>query len=119
LPVFFISLRFERVDNLGANRIPPETGILISSVNRSYSTTAVGVRQRKRGRPEMRTAFDSFAIRSDSTLLDCGCIFDKLGNYASGRQHLRIGADPRQLLIAVGVIEIVDLSKRGDELLGG
>jgi hypothetical protein len=26
-------LRFERVDNLGAYRIPPETGILIPSVN--------------------------------------------------------------------------------------
>jgi hypothetical protein len=31
LPVSFISLRFERVDNLGAYRIPPETGILIPS----------------------------------------------------------------------------------------
>jgi hypothetical protein len=31
LPVSFISLRFERVDNLGAYRIPPETGILIQS----------------------------------------------------------------------------------------
>ncbi|MGA9968675.1 MAG: hypothetical protein WBQ10_25990, partial [Terriglobales bacterium] len=35
---FFIAgllylLRFERVDNLGAYRIPPETGILIPSVN--------------------------------------------------------------------------------------
>jgi len=34
---FFIAgllylLRFERVDNLGAYRIPPETGLLISSV---------------------------------------------------------------------------------------
>jgi hypothetical protein len=32
LPVSFISLRFERVDHLGAYRIPPETGILIPSV---------------------------------------------------------------------------------------
>jgi hypothetical protein len=31
LPVSFISLRLERVDNLGAYRIPPETGILIPS----------------------------------------------------------------------------------------
>jgi hypothetical protein len=36
VPIFFIAgllylLRFERVDNLGANRIPPETGILIPS----------------------------------------------------------------------------------------
>jgi hypothetical protein len=31
LPVSFISLRFERVDNLGGYRIPPETGILIPS----------------------------------------------------------------------------------------
>jgi hypothetical protein len=35
--IFFIAgllylLRFERVDNLGAYRIPPETGILIPSV---------------------------------------------------------------------------------------
>jgi hypothetical protein len=28
-PVFFISCAFERVDNLGAYRIPPETGLLI------------------------------------------------------------------------------------------
>jgi hypothetical protein len=37
---FFIAgllylLRFERVDNLGAYRIPPETGILIPSANNS------------------------------------------------------------------------------------
>jgi hypothetical protein len=37
LLIFFIAgllylLRFERVDNLGAYRIPPETGILIPSV---------------------------------------------------------------------------------------
>jgi hypothetical protein len=31
LPVSFISCAFERVDNLGAYRIPPETGILIPS----------------------------------------------------------------------------------------
>jgi hypothetical protein len=31
MPVSFISLRLERVDNLGAYRIPPETGILIPS----------------------------------------------------------------------------------------
>jgi hypothetical protein len=31
LPVFFISLRLERVDNLGAYRTPQETGILIPS----------------------------------------------------------------------------------------
>jgi hypothetical protein len=41
VPIFFIAgllylLRFERVDNLGAYRIPPETGILIPSVNDSY-----------------------------------------------------------------------------------
>ena len=40
--IFFIAgllylLRFERVDNLGAYRIPPETGILIPSVCGSYS----------------------------------------------------------------------------------
>jgi hypothetical protein len=28
LPVSFISCAFERVDNLGAYRIPPETGLL-------------------------------------------------------------------------------------------
>jgi len=38
--IFFIAgllylLRFERVDNLGAYRISPETGILIPSVNDS------------------------------------------------------------------------------------
>jgi hypothetical protein len=32
LPVSFISCAFERVDNLGAYRIPPETGLLIPSV---------------------------------------------------------------------------------------
>jgi hypothetical protein len=31
LPVSFISCAFERVDNLGAYRIPPETGLLIPS----------------------------------------------------------------------------------------
>jgi hypothetical protein len=31
MPASFISLRLERVDNLGAYRIPPETGILIPS----------------------------------------------------------------------------------------
>ena len=36
MPVSFISLRFERVDNLGAYRIPPETGILIPSDFNSY-----------------------------------------------------------------------------------
>jgi hypothetical protein len=36
LPVSFISLRFERVDNLGAYRIPPETGILIPSDFNNY-----------------------------------------------------------------------------------
>jgi hypothetical protein len=39
--IFFIAgllylLRFERVDNLGAYRIPPETGLLIPSVYVSY-----------------------------------------------------------------------------------
>jgi len=39
--IFFIAgllylLRFERVDNLGAYRIPPETGILIPSGYDSY-----------------------------------------------------------------------------------
>jgi hypothetical protein len=38
--IFFIAgllylLRFERVDNLGAYRIPPETGLLIPSVIKS------------------------------------------------------------------------------------
>jgi hypothetical protein len=38
--IFFIAgllylLRFERVDNLGAYRIPPETGLLIPSVYNS------------------------------------------------------------------------------------
>jgi hypothetical protein len=33
LPVSFISCAFERVDNLGAYRIPPETGLLIPSVH--------------------------------------------------------------------------------------
>jgi hypothetical protein len=40
LPVSFISLRLERVDNLGAYRIPPETGILIPSGFDSYQTGA-------------------------------------------------------------------------------
>jgi hypothetical protein len=31
LYLLFISCAFERVDNLGAYRIPPETGLLISS----------------------------------------------------------------------------------------
>jgi hypothetical protein len=31
-----LAQRFERVDNLGAYRIPPETGILIPSANASY-----------------------------------------------------------------------------------
>jgi hypothetical protein len=39
--VFFIAgllclLRFERVHNLGAYRIPPETGLLMPSGNASY-----------------------------------------------------------------------------------
>jgi hypothetical protein len=42
LPVSFISLRFERVDNLGAYRIPPETGILIpSGFNNNYNRAGV------------------------------------------------------------------------------
>ena len=36
LPVSFICLRFERVDNLGAFSIPSETGLLIPSVHDSY-----------------------------------------------------------------------------------
>jgi hypothetical protein len=36
MPVSFISLRLERVDNLGAYRIPPETGILIPSDFSNY-----------------------------------------------------------------------------------
>ena len=44
--IFFIAgllylLRFERVDNLGAYRIPPETGILIPSGYISYQSTAL------------------------------------------------------------------------------
>jgi hypothetical protein len=39
-------LRFERVDNLGAYRIPPETGLLIPSVYSSYEFPSV-----KRCRP--------------------------------------------------------------------
>jgi len=40
--IFFIAgllylLRFERVDNLGAYRIPPETGLLIPSGFDSYA----------------------------------------------------------------------------------
>jgi hypothetical protein len=43
--IFFIAgllylLRFERVDNLGAYRIPPETGILIPSGCDTYSAKA-------------------------------------------------------------------------------
>jgi hypothetical protein len=43
LPVYFIYLRLERVDNLGAYRIPPETGILIPSdfVNRREQISAI------------------------------------------------------------------------------
>jgi hypothetical protein len=42
--IFFIAgllylLRFKRVDNLGAYRIPPETGILIPSDFGSYAAT--------------------------------------------------------------------------------
>jgi hypothetical protein len=40
LPVSFISLRLERVDNLGAYRIPPETGILIPSDFDSFESCA-------------------------------------------------------------------------------
>ena len=45
MPVSFISLRFERVDNLGDYRIPPETGILISSgfVNSPHPGSAMRV----------------------------------------------------------------------------
>jgi len=32
-------LRFERVDNLGAYRIPSETGLLISSANNNFLET--------------------------------------------------------------------------------
>jgi hypothetical protein len=42
VPVSFISLRFERVDNLGAYRIPPETGTLIPSDFNSFSNTSAG-----------------------------------------------------------------------------
>jgi hypothetical protein len=35
LPVSFISCAFERADNLGAYRIPPETGLLIPSAYNS------------------------------------------------------------------------------------
>jgi len=45
---FFIAgllylLRFERVDNLGAYRIPPETGLLIPSVYNNYGGTSMQV----------------------------------------------------------------------------
>jgi hypothetical protein len=43
LPVSFISLRLERVDNLGAYRIPPETGILIPSDFDSYVAPMLSV----------------------------------------------------------------------------
>ena len=41
MPVSFISLRLERVDNLGAYRIPSETGILIPSDFVSYEFLVV------------------------------------------------------------------------------
>jgi hypothetical protein len=55
--IFFIAgllylLRFERVDNLGAYRIPPETGLLIPSVNRSYRAATFRVIQ-KMSRPDI------------------------------------------------------------------
>jgi hypothetical protein len=45
--IFFIVglldlMRFERVDNLGAHRIPPETGLLIPSGFDSYSLSLGG-----------------------------------------------------------------------------
>jgi hypothetical protein len=47
--IFFIAgllylLRFERVDNLGAYRIPPETGLLIPS---DYSSSDYGSSERQ------------------------------------------------------------------------
>jgi hypothetical protein len=46
-------LRFERVDNLGAYRIPPETGILIPSVCDSYpcKTGSNNLRLKSGGKP--------------------------------------------------------------------
>jgi hypothetical protein len=40
LPVSFISCAFERVDNLGAYRIPSETGLLIPSVYNNHAFPA-------------------------------------------------------------------------------
>ena len=41
--VSLISLRLERVDNLGAYRIPPETGILIPLQQLQRSTTSMAI----------------------------------------------------------------------------
>jgi len=51
LPVSFISLRLERVDNLGAYRIPPETGILIPSDFVSYRAPTFRVMQESYSKP--------------------------------------------------------------------
>jgi hypothetical protein len=40
LPVSFISCAFERVDNLGAYSIPPETGLLIPSGYDNFRTNS-------------------------------------------------------------------------------
>jgi hypothetical protein len=75
--IFFIAgllylLRFERVDNLGAYRIPPETGILIPSVFISYCVTTVGA---KKEPPRYRAAcvipkgLDHHFITRKTTLL--------------------------------------------------
>jgi len=52
----FISLRFERVDNLGAYRIPPETGILIPSVFVRYHPS--------RALPDARVITDAGSAKS-------------------------------------------------------
>jgi hypothetical protein len=46
-------LRFERVDNLGAYRIPPQTGILIPSDYDSYRAPTFRVMEKK-SRPAAR-----------------------------------------------------------------
>jgi hypothetical protein len=56
-----ISLRLERVDNLGAYRIPPETGILIPSGFVSHHAPAFCVMQKK-SRPDIRRGSVLLAI---------------------------------------------------------
>jgi len=55
IAAFLYLLRFERVDNLGAYRIPPETGLLIPS-DFAQLTSELPVGLRVRNKPRFRNA---------------------------------------------------------------